>query len=61
MEPRKDIHEEFVISPKDHVPISLLARVLNLALVMDVMYKDGDGYTNANGKVKNYEDFNHRS
>ncbi|KAJ6417412.1 hypothetical protein OIU84_003183 [Salix udensis] len=53
LEPGKDIHEEFVISPKGHVPISLLARALNLALVMGVMYKDGDGYTNANGKVKN--------
>ncbi|XP_034927258.1 (-)-germacrene D synthase [Populus alba] len=50
----KDINEELLIIPKDHVPIPLLTRVLNLARVMDVMYKDGDGYTNANGKVRNY-------
>lgn len=50
----KDINEELLIGPEDHVPIPLLTRVLNLARVMDVMYKDGDGYTNANGKVRNY-------
>ncbi|KAL3577245.1 hypothetical protein D5086_022528 [Populus alba] len=48
----KDINEELLIIPKDHVPIPLLTRVLNLARVMDVMYKDGDGYTNANGKAE---------
>uniref|UniRef100_A0A6M2EUJ3 Isoprene synthase, chloroplastic n=1 Tax=Populus davidiana TaxID=266767 RepID=A0A6M2EUJ3_9ROSI len=50
----KDINEELLIIPKDHLPMPLLTRVLNLARVMDVMYKDGDGYTNANGKVRNY-------
>lgn len=50
----KNINEELLIGPEDHVPIPLLTRVLNLARVMDVMYKDGDGYTNANGKVRNY-------
>jgi (-)-germacrene D synthase len=50
----KNINEELLIGPEDHVPIPLLTRVLNLARVMDVMYKDGDGYTNAKGKVRNY-------
>ena len=32
------------------VPMPLLTRVLNLSRVMDVIYKEGDGYTHV-GKV----------
>ncbi|KAA8544974.1 hypothetical protein F0562_019809 [Nyssa sinensis] len=39
----KDINEE-CLSPTT-VPMSLLTRVLNLARVIDVLYKDEDGYT----------------
>lgn len=41
----KDINEEFL--KPTVVPAPLLERVLNLSRVMDVMYKDADGYTNS--------------
>ena len=41
----KDINEE-LLRPTP-VPMPLLDRVLNLARVMDVMYKDDDGFTNS--------------
>lgn len=46
----KDINEE-CLEPID-VPMPLLMRVVNLARVMDVLYKDGDGYTQAKGSTK---------
>ena len=44
----KDINEEF-LKPTE-MPAPALNRSLNLARVMDVLYKDGDGYTHV-GKV----------
>ncbi|XP_060669959.1 probable terpene synthase 2 [Ziziphus jujuba] len=46
----KDINEE-CLEPRD-VPMPLIMRVVNLARVMDVLYKDGDGYTHAKGSTK---------
>ncbi|KAB2630555.1 (-)-germacrene D synthase-like [Pyrus ussuriensis x Pyrus communis] len=34
------------------VPMALLIRILNFARTMDVVYKHEDGYTNANGMIK---------
>ncbi|KAM1648602.1 hypothetical protein ACFX1Q_010607 [Malus domestica] len=34
------------------VPMPLLIRILNFARTMDAMYKHEDGYTNANGMIK---------
>ncbi|KAL5546120.1 hypothetical protein UlMin_005807 [Ulmus minor] len=48
----KGLNEEF-LEPRA-VSIPLLTRTLNLARVMDVIYKDGDGYTHAGGAVKTY-------
>ena len=41
----KDINEE-CLNPTT-VPMPFLTRILNLARVMDLVYKDEDGYTNA--------------
>ncbi|GLT48483.1 hypothetical protein SLA2020_221050 [Shorea laevis] len=41
----KDINEEFMKSTT--IPMPIKTRVLNFARVMDVIYKDGDGYTNS--------------
>ncbi|KAA8523757.1 hypothetical protein F0562_010180 [Nyssa sinensis] len=41
----KDINEEFLRPTA--VPMLLLTQVLNLARVMDVLYKDEDGYVHA--------------
>ncbi|KAJ0034701.1 hypothetical protein Pint_25967 [Pistacia integerrima] len=41
----KDINEEFI--KPTAVPMPLLERVLNLARVMDVLYKEADSYTNS--------------
>ena len=46
----KDVNVEF-LEPRA-VSIPLLTRTLNLARVMDVFYKDGDGYTQA-GEILN--------
>ncbi|KAF3943865.1 hypothetical protein CMV_029611 [Castanea mollissima] len=46
----KDINEE-CIRPTV-VPMPLLLRVLNLARVMDVLYKEGDGYTHVGKEMK---------
>ncbi|XP_062079640.1 (-)-germacrene D synthase-like [Humulus lupulus] len=43
----KDMKEE-CLEPRD-VPMSVLTRVINLARVIDAVYKDGDGYTHAGG------------
>lgn len=42
----KDINEEFLRLRPTGVPMALMDRVLNLARLMDVLYKDGDSYTN---------------
>ena len=44
----KVINEEFIRPTA--VPSSILVRVLNLSRVIDLLYKDGDGYTHV-GKV----------
>ncbi|KAG4306618.1 hypothetical protein GLYMA_U032900v4 [Glycine max] len=36
------------------VPMKFLMRVVNLARMMDVLYKDEDSYTNAGGIMKDY-------
>ena len=48
----KDINEE-CLNPTT-VPMPLLTRILNLARVMDVVYKDEDGYTNAGTVLKDF-------
>nr|QNV48472.1 cadinene synthase [Ficus carica] len=45
----KDINEELLINPTA-MPRPVLIRVLNLSRVIDLLYKDGDGYTHV-GKV----------
>jgi (-)-germacrene D synthase len=47
----KDTNEE-LLDPTE-VPKPLLMRVLNLSRVIDVLYKDGDCYTNSQGSTKN--------
>ncbi|KEH30760.1 putative lyase [Medicago truncatula] len=47
----KDTNEE-LLDPTE-VPKPLLIRVLNLSRVIDVLYKDGDCYTNSQGSTKN--------
>ncbi|XP_048328632.2 (-)-germacrene D synthase-like [Ziziphus jujuba] len=46
----KDINEECLYPTS--VPMPLLVRILNLARVIDVVYKDGDGYTHASIVLK---------
>eukprot|EP00258_Populus_trichocarpa_P015005 XP_006370591.1 (-)-germacrene D synthase isoform X1 [Populus trichocarpa] len=46
----KDVNEEFLHPTA--VPMPLLTRMLNLARVIDVVYKDEDGYTNAGTALK---------
>ncbi|GLT77483.1 hypothetical protein SLA2020_490600 [Shorea laevis] len=41
----KDINEGFI--KPIVIPVPILTRVLNFAHVMDVIYKDVDGYTNS--------------
>ncbi|KAL5546812.1 hypothetical protein UlMin_006499 [Ulmus minor] len=48
----KDINEECLYPTS--VPMPLLIPVLNLARVMDVVYKDEDGYTNAGIVLKDF-------
>ncbi|XP_027355363.1 probable terpene synthase 2 [Abrus precatorius] len=48
----KDINEEF-LRPTT-VPMPFLTRVLNLSRFMDVIYKDKDNYTHAEGVMKTY-------
>uniref|UniRef100_M1A3X1 Epidermal germacrene C synthase n=1 Tax=Solanum tuberosum TaxID=4113 RepID=M1A3X1_SOLTU len=45
----KDINKE-LFRPTE-VPMFVLERVLNLARVIDTLYKEEDGYTNAKGKT----------
>ncbi|XVF04090.1 hypothetical protein REPUB_Repub05bG0051700 [Reevesia pubescens] len=46
----KDINEEFLKPTK--VPKVTLNRILNLTRVIDLFYKDGDGYTHVGGVAK---------
>lgn len=46
----KDINEE-LLDPTE-VPKPLLMRVLNLSRVIDVLYKDSDGYTHSGESTK---------
>jgi hypothetical protein len=48
----KDINEGCLYPTT--VPMPLLTRILNLARVMDVVYKDEDGYTNAGIVLKDF-------
>ncbi|KAK0601352.1 hypothetical protein LWI29_023441 [Acer saccharum] len=48
----KDINEECLLPTV--VPMPLLTRVLNLARVIDVVYKDEDGYTHAGVILKDF-------
>ncbi|CAK9136867.1 unnamed protein product [Ilex paraguariensis] len=48
----KDINQE-CLHPTV-VPMPLLLRILNMARVIDVVYKGEDGYTNSKTKLKNY-------
>ncbi|KAE8667309.1 (-)-germacrene D synthase [Hibiscus syriacus] len=51
----KDINQELLIEPTAAaaaVPLPVLTRVLNLARVMDFLYKEGDGYTHVGNVVK---------
>ncbi|XP_065877162.1 (-)-germacrene D synthase-like [Euphorbia lathyris] len=55
----KDINGEFIHysnsgSDSDSVPMAVLMRILNLARVMDVLYKDEDCYTNSGGVLKDF-------
>ena len=49
----KDVNQEFL--KPTAVPIQILTRILNLSRVMDVIYKDDDGYTNSH-VIKHYID-----
>jgi len=48
----KDINEE-CLNPTQ-VPMKFLMRVVNLARMMDVLYKEEDSYTHAGGIMKDY-------
>ncbi|KOM49910.1 hypothetical protein LR48_Vigan08g073700 [Vigna angularis] len=48
----KDINEE-CLNPTQ-VPMKFLMRVLNLARMMDVLYKEQDNYTHSGGIMKDY-------
>uniref|UniRef100_M1AUP5 Cembratrienol synthase 2a n=1 Tax=Solanum tuberosum TaxID=4113 RepID=M1AUP5_SOLTU len=45
----KDINKEFFRSTETEVPMFVLERVLNFTRVIDTLYKEEDGYTNAKG------------
>ncbi|XVE50494.1 hypothetical protein DITRI_Ditri01bG0167000 [Diplodiscus trichospermus] len=47
----KDVNEEF-LKPTE-IPVPILSLNLNLDRVIDVLYKDGDGYTHAGNVTKN--------
>ncbi|CAJ1978694.1 unnamed protein product [Sphenostylis stenocarpa] len=48
----KDVNEQ-CLNPTQ-LPITFPVRALNLARMMDVIYKDGDGYTHSGGLMKDY-------
>ncbi|KAL5804317.1 hypothetical protein ACOSQ3_031117 [Xanthoceras sorbifolium] len=43
----KDINQEFLKPTAAAAPMPILTRILNLSRVMNVIYKDDDGYTNS--------------
>ncbi|EXC05287.1 hypothetical protein L484_012320 [Morus notabilis] len=49
----KDITEDWLDEAKD-VPRPLLMRVINLARSIDVIYKDGDNYSNSGGVMRSF-------
>ncbi|KAJ6374377.1 hypothetical protein OIU78_029986 [Salix suchowensis] len=49
----KDINEEYCCLKPTAVPRPLLERILNLSRVIDVIYKEGDGYTHVGKVMKN--------
>ncbi|KAL5736128.1 hypothetical protein ACOSQ2_030916 [Xanthoceras sorbifolium] len=51
----KDINQEFLKPTAAAAPMPILTRILNLSRVMDVIYKDDDGYTNSY-VIKHYID-----
>jgi len=48
----KDINEECLIPTE--IPIPCLTRILNLSRIMDVVYKDKDNFTHAEGELKTF-------
>ncbi|CAA2990414.1 (-)-germacrene D synthase [Olea europaea subsp. europaea] len=48
----KDINQECLNS--DAVPMAVLLRVVNLTRVINLLYKDSDGYTNSKTKLKDF-------
>ncbi|KAG5255117.1 (-)-germacrene synthase [Salix suchowensis] len=48
----KDVNEECLFPTA--VPVPILTMILNLARVIDVLYKDEDGYTNAGTALKDF-------
>ena len=48
----KDINEEFLYPTT--FPMPLLMRILNLARMIELAYKDDDGYTNAGVVLKDF-------
>jgi hypothetical protein len=48
----KDINEECLYPTT--VPMPVLTRILNLTRVIDVVYKDEDGYTHAGTVLKDF-------
>ncbi|KAK9026271.1 hypothetical protein V6N11_039115 [Hibiscus sabdariffa] len=48
----KDVNQGLLTRPNAGTPLPILTRVLNLARVMDFIYKEGDGYTHVGSVVK---------
>ncbi|XVF77675.1 hypothetical protein PTKIN_Ptkin14bG0066200 [Pterospermum kingtungense] len=48
----KDINKEMVTSSTSGIPMVVLERILNLARVMDFLYKEGDGYSHVGNVAK---------
>ncbi|KAL4273056.1 hypothetical protein GQ457_13G008590 [Hibiscus cannabinus] len=48
----KDVNQGLLTRPNAGAPLPILTRVLNLARVMDFLYKEGDGYTHVGSVVK---------
>ncbi|KAM7473354.1 hypothetical protein LguiB_020597 [Lonicera macranthoides] len=48
----KDTNQECLAQTA--VPMNLLERVLNLSRVIDLLYKDNDGYTHSTTRVKDF-------
>lgn len=46
----KDINKECLIGPTPVVPMFVLERILNFSRVVNLLYRDFDGYTNSSNK-----------